>query len=71
MVPVAPKRMTHGDGAAIDVDLVVRRLPSFSMAKQHDGGEGLVDLEEVDVVKAPYRLRSSSLLGDRPPDRSA
>ena len=63
------ERMAHRDRAAVDVDLVgveVERLPEA----QHDGGEGLVDLEEVDVVErhaGALRALSSS----RRPGRSA
>ena len=43
-------RVAEGDGATVDVDLVhvgiVHTRPSFI----DDGGEGLVDLEEVDVA---------------------
>ena len=45
------ERVAEGDGAAVDVDLVhvgvVLLLPG-----QHDRGEGLVDLDQVDVVDA-------------------
>src|SRR4051812_10968664 len=45
----APERVTEGDGATVDIDLVhvgmVLLLPG-----QHHGGERLVDLEQVDVV---------------------
>ena len=48
--PEAPKRVTEGDGAAVGVHHlhvgVVLLLP-----RQHDRGEGLVDLDRVDVVQ--------------------
>ena len=43
------QRMAHGDGAAVHVDLVVRHLEDLQVA-QHDGGEGLVQLPEIDVL---------------------
>src|ERR1700716_3854163 len=47
--PRAAERMTRGDGSAVDVDLahvgVVLLLPG-----QHHRGEGLVDLDQVDVA---------------------
>ena len=41
--------MAHGDGAAVHVHLVVRHLQYLHVA-QHDGGEGLVEFEQVDVL---------------------
>src|SRR5699024_4552373 len=41
--------VAHGDGAAVDVELLVRDVHVLLEA-QHDGGEGLVELPEVDVV---------------------
>src|SRR5689334_8645238 len=42
------ERMTERDRAAIDVDLVVVDVEGLDVA-QHDGREGLVELEQVDV----------------------
>ena len=41
--------MAHGDRAAVHVHLVVRHLEDLHVA-QHDGGEGFVQLEQVDVA---------------------
>ncbi len=45
------ERMAHGDGAAVDVDLGGVELEGLHEA-QHHRGEGLVDLEQVDVGDA-------------------
>ena len=42
--------MAHGDGAAVDVDPVVRDVEGLHVA-QHDRGESLVQLEQVDVLE--------------------
>ena len=42
------ERMAHGDRAAVDVDLARIDVERLQEA-QHDGGEGFVDLEEIDV----------------------
>src|ERR1700691_1102371 len=41
-------RVAEGDRPAVDVDPVLRRL-EYLQPGQHDGGESLVDLEQVDV----------------------
>ena len=41
--------MAHGDGAAIDVDLLLGHAQVLHELEHH-GGEGLVDLEQVDVA---------------------
>src|SRR6185437_2051586 len=43
------QRVTHGDGAAVDVELLVGNVEVL-LELQHHGGEGLVQLEQVDVV---------------------
>ena len=43
------ERVAHGDGAAVDVDAGGVDVEGLHEA-QHDRGEGLVDLEEVDVA---------------------
>src|SRR6185437_11995966 len=41
--------VAHGDGAAVDVDLV--HVPAHVLdVAQDNGGEGLVDLDQIDVV---------------------
>src|SRR4051812_24839305 len=45
----ATQRMAQGDGAAVGVDAGHVRT-QLARPGQHDGGEGLVDLEDVDVV---------------------
>ena len=42
------ERVAHGDGPAIDVDLLRIEVEGLEVA-EHDRGKGLVDLEEVDV----------------------
>ncbi len=42
--------MAHGDGAAVDVELVVRDLEQLHV-EHDDGGEGLVELVEIDVAR--------------------
>src|SRR5882724_4258511 len=44
-----PERMADGDGAAVDVDLV-QADAGFALPGQHDAGERLVHLEQVDVA---------------------
>jgi hypothetical protein len=48
IAPVAPERDAHGDRAAVDVDLLVRHAHLLHELHRH-GGEGLVDLEQVDL----------------------
>src|SRR5207248_2004394 len=43
------ERVTEGDGAAVHVDLAEVE-PGFLLPREHDRGERLVDLDEVDVV---------------------
>src|SRR5689334_14178476 len=43
------QRMAHGDRAAVDVDLVHVKAHVADEA-QDDGGEGLVDLHQVEVI---------------------
>src|SRR4029079_13305213 len=50
------ERVAHGDGAAVDVGLLVGD-PHVLHVAHGDGGEGLVDLEEVDVVDGEPGLR--------------
>src|SRR5271166_1279557 len=45
------ERVAHSDGAAVDVDLARVDVESLHES-QDDRGEGLVDLEEIDVVDA-------------------
>ena len=45
----AAERMAEGDGAAVHVDLAHVGL-ELLLPGQHDRGERLVDLEQVDVV---------------------
>src|SRR3984885_15642061 len=54
------QRMAHGDRAAVDVDLAVVEVERLAKA-QHDRGERLVDLEEVDVVNRHPRAREHLL----------
>jgi len=54
--------MAHGDGAAVDVDLVVRNVEGLHVA-QHDGGEGFVELEKVDIGKG-HAAALQELFGD-------
>ena len=51
--------VAHGDGAAVDVDAGGVDVEGLQEA-QHDGGEGLVDLEEVEVGDRPCRPRAGS-----------
>ena len=55
--------MAHGDGAAIDIDLVVTDV-ELVHGEQHDGGERLVDFEQVDVGNRHAGARQH-LLGHR------
>src|ERR1700761_626322 len=48
------QRVSHRDGAAVDVELLVRDVQVL-LELQHDGGEGLVQLEQVDVVDRQAR----------------
>src|SRR5699024_10636448 len=43
------ERVAHGDGSAVDVDLLMRNA-QVPHPLEHDGGEGLVEFEQVDVV---------------------
>ena len=54
--------MAEGGGAAVDVDLVVGDA-EVAHRDHRDAGEGLVDLEEVDLAGVPAGLRER--LGDR------
>ena len=53
------ERVAHGDGAAVDVDAGGVDVEGLHEA-QHHGGEGLVDLEEVEVARCPCRSRAGS-----------
>ena len=53
--------MAERAGAAVDVDLVVRQAEVAHRDHRHHG-EGLVDLEEVDVVAPTSRSLANSLL---------
>ena len=48
-------RVAERAGAAVDVDLLVRK-PEVAHRRHGDDGEGLVDLEEVDGILAPAGL---------------
>src|SRR5271168_3338910 len=48
------ERVSHRDGAAVDVELLVRDVEVL-LELQHDGGEGLVQFEQVDVVDRQAR----------------
>ncbi len=48
-------RVAHGGGAAVDVDLVVGDA-EVAHREHGDAGEGLVDLEQVDVGDGPAGL---------------
>src|ERR1700689_3489275 len=48
------ERMTHRDRAAIDVDVLLGQV-QVPDPLQDDGGERLVELEQVDVVKPEAR----------------
>ena len=63
------ERMAHRDGAAVEVDLVRVEVEGLQIA-QHDGGEGLVDLDEVDVLERQAGA-GEQLLASRRPGRSA
>src|SRR4051812_21368022 len=54
-------RVAECDGAAVDVDAVVRDF-ELSHARDHLRGERFVDLEQVDVLERELRL------DERPPD---
>ena len=58
--PGGAERVAEGDGAAVDVDL---RQVGADLAgpRQHDRGEGLVDLEQVDVARATGPALASTL----------
>src|SRR5699024_4063038 len=43
------ERVAHGDGSAVDVDLLMRNA-QVTHPLEYDGGEGLVEFEQVDVV---------------------
>ena len=47
--PGGAQRVAHGDGAAIDVDFGAVDIKGLHEAQNH-GGEGFVDLEQVDVI---------------------
>ena len=51
----AADRMTKGDGPAVDVDLLGRNAELALGDHRHDG-EGLVDLEEIDLLDRPVDL---------------
>ena len=53
--------MAERAGAAVHVDLVVRQA-EVAHRRHGDDGEGLVDLEEVDVVRRVQPAFSSSFL---------
>src|SRR5690606_23142980 len=57
------QRVAHGDGAAVDVQLLVRDVQVLLELQDH-GGERLVDLDQVDVVEGRAR-RGETLLGGR------
>src|SRR5690606_33707367 len=57
------QRMAHGNGAAIDVDLLLRDPQVLHELEDH-GGEGLVDLEQVDVLDTQAGL-GQRLAGSR------
>src|SRR5690606_40474553 len=48
------ERMAERDRAAIHIDLLVAEVEGLEIA-QHDRGEGLVDLDEIDVVELQDR----------------
>src|ERR1035441_580847 len=48
------QRVAHRDGAAVDVELLVGDVQVL-LELQHDGCEGLVQLEQVDVVDRQAR----------------
>src|SRR3989338_6850185 len=48
--PAGPDRMAEGDGAPIDVREIAVE-PQHFLRRQIGGGEGLVDLEELDVLQ--------------------
>src|SRR5690349_9657942 len=50
------ERVAHGDGAAVDVGLLVRVVVQVAHQLERDRSEGLVDLEEVDVLDGQPRL---------------
>ena len=54
--------MPDGDGAAVDVDLVHVRIVLLR-PRQHHRGEGLVDLDEIDVRQGELRLGQHQLGG--------
>ena len=56
-------RVAERHGAAVDVDLVAVEVEVAHELLGHDG-EGLVDLEEVDVVERHARPRSRTLRAD-------
>src|SRR5271170_5098480 len=47
--PGGTEWMPHGDGAPVDVDLLQIEIEVLDKA-QHDGGERLVDLDQVEVL---------------------
>ncbi len=51
--------MAERAGAAVDVDLVLRE-GKIAHRRHSDDGEGLVDLEEIDDVRAPAAILSNS-----------
>ena len=46
----AAERVAERDRAAVDVELLRASMPSSRDAGEHLGGEGLVELDQVDVV---------------------
>src|SRR5690606_29500992 len=63
----APERVPEGDGAAVDVELVCRDA-ELALAVHGLSREGLVDLEQVDVVDLQARLREQLADGGHRPD---
>src|ERR1700675_1145852 len=47
--PGGTQRMAHRDGPTVDVELLVGNVQVL-LELQHDRGEGLVQLEQIDVV---------------------
>src|SRR3989344_5277327 len=60
--PRGPQRVAQCDRAAIDVDALVRRAGGPHVAKHHRG-EGLVDLEQIDVTNGHARAAQGLLRG--------
>ncbi len=60
--PGGAERVAEGDGAAVGVDPVGVGV-ELLLPGQHDRGEGLVDLEDVDVVDADAGALEQALGG--------